>query len=465
MRAVMAAMLVVFFAATARAGFLPMDDVRTAWIAANKALEMGESRLGIADKLESVASKDLKSWWHGRAMALVQELRASEEKLRTLTESGSTAESEPWLWLADSKMPGGLLYTSFPLIDDSSQKSLDQFMAEHPHDPATLMMAGGRSGIERLLPLLADMAPRRVGLSLSFGDEHTMPRVCDLAFLMVERLSGCSFCEDAFSQGPFNGLREEVRLKAIDEAKSWWSENATSTFAQGIRARMPHAGFYGRVRMSGILAKAGSPEDREYAQMELRKLFDEAQPDFVSYPAKTLWAMGDRYPMDRMIQRLQDRTRGDVKTWTTSSQEIWFLAMHGGKSEWELLTRLEKAQIDAGVRGNRNLVWLDLGGCAYALKSPYAIPALALAAGVVIEKQGAGPSNPNQPSLSGPWACAAALQRLSGEDLGMRVYDLPDGQRRKILDAIREWWQSEGRDRFTLDKIERRVLQGPPFGA
>ncbi|MBB5035289.1 hypothetical protein [Prosthecobacter vanneervenii] len=83
------------FCGTSSAESLPHDDLKVAWDKALSAIEKGRPRLDVAKDLEAAMAKTPASWWHDHANALVQDLRASDVKLRQLSEDRASAESSP----------------------------------------------------------------------------------------------------------------------------------------------------------------------------------------------------------------------------------------------------------------------------------------------------------------------------------------------------------------------------------
>ncbi|HBJ87050.1 MAG TPA: hypothetical protein DDZ88_24965 [Verrucomicrobiales bacterium] len=393
---------------------LPHDAVSRGWSEARTALGDGADRQVIAERLASVVAKHPESWWHDRAKALVVSLNGSAQEVARLKTAGITAKNSPSLWLAESKMPLHIV-----AYQPANQESLTAFVQRHPDDPASMVLSQGREIIPRLMPLLEDMGSTRATHQI-ITDETALVRVCDLALAIIELKSGCSFCERMFSFGWFSNQSAIIRQSTRKAVEAWWADAGTVTYEHGIRIGMKGAGFYGKVRMAALLMDSKLPEDRAFAVQTLRNLvnLDGGNLQMAVHAGEVLEAHGDDYCRKAVVQRLKEAFSKSATSFDPDSSAIFFLAEHGGKEEWSLLTQCAEAQLLAGEAGGGHFILPTLMNSNQVATSKFAIPALALA----LRAKQVGPKvfyGSEDRLREKVWKAMVNMQTLTGESFGV----------------------------------------------
>jgi hypothetical protein len=407
------------------------DALGNEWDRARDSLIEGGEREVIARRLASVVEQNRESSWHDWSVELVGALNNSATKLERLKTAGVGAKDSPWLWLAESKMPRALVSCQ-PI----NRAALAAFVKEHPDDPASMVLSYGREIIPRLIPLLEDMSPTRSGWML-YKNDFAFVRVCDLAQSIIELKSGCSFCEDTFSQGHISKQSATVRKRTRDVAQKWWNEAGAATYEQGIRAGMNGAGYYGKVRMAALLIDSGQPEDREFAVRVLRALVDEYR-GIAIHPGEVLEKHGDTSFRKEIVRKLKESF--SAGRFGIQSDLVFFLSQHGGKEEWSLITQCIEAQLSAG-EGD---VLPTLLNSNRVKTSKYAIPACALA----LRAKRVDPKifyDDEKLRREKIWEAVVNLQSLTGESFGATAVVPEAGEWERVTARAEAWWNDTGK--------------------
>jgi hypothetical protein len=362
-------------------------------------------------------------------------LNDSAKELARLKTAGVTAKDSPWLWLAESKMSLHL-FNNHP----ENQKRLTAFVQGNPDDPASLLLSQGREIIPRLIPLLEDVSPTRSAFQV-FWDETAIVRVRDLALAIIELKSGCSFCE-----------QDAVSRRNIHTAvEAWWADAATVSYENGIRIGMKDAGYYGKVRMAGLLIRA-------FALQTLRHLVDEGNLYMAVHAGEVLEAHGDAYCRKAIMKRLKADSLKNATSFDPSADAIFFLAEHGGREEWSLVTQWAEAQLRSEEAGKAQSILQALMYTNRVATSKFAIPSLALAlrAKQFEPKVGGGGEEQHRATV---WKAVVNLQKLTGKSFGATevVPDASEWQR--VTAQVNEWWDRTGKRRYTFERIAEMERQ------
>jgi hypothetical protein len=423
------------------------DDLATAYYAAERDLQNGKDRQEIADRLKPVVEKYPKSVYYHLASTFLTDLRDSIGDIpKDAGPEQRLAETRILLWdiQRSENWPGG-------------EKP---FLKADPKDPAYQLLTKDRAIIEKLIPLLTNRAPTRSDNSRNLGGaigSGMIPqaRVCDVALAIIEYHAVCRFFRDSHSLSVFQQQSADRRDKVIQRVRDWWAENKDKSVAAGMRAQFPHAGSYPeKVWMAKALVRVGEgqkTDDKEHGLKLLRDMLKHNPGHVAAYVADAMAEVGDLSAVDVFYDALKSSGARSCEP-----HVVWYLCKHGQRREWELLAEMATAEVARGnaSRGEQP-VWMSVAGSGVAAKNPYAIPILPLG----LSHENRITSEPLQ------WAeqSLRLLQKHVGQDFGYKA-NAPEDDRRAALRKGQEWWQSEGKAKYTFDYIEKNLLPAKPGG-
>lgn len=433
----------------AQGEYIPWDDALKAVDRAGKELSQGNERKEILERLNKAIDDNPQSGYLEQAKRLSADLSVSLK--RPVTKAA--------LPLMETTMPSHLV-----ALSGNWDHALQKLIKEHPRDPLAVILSRDREVIELLITQLHDTSPTRgyydTGVT---GDIPRVPRVCDMALLAIEFHSQCRFHFNVSSGKPFHELPKENRAETIRHIEKWWKENKEKPLAAGIRSQIPHADFNAKVWMAKNLANLEVKEknpDREYAIEVLRTLVEENWGHTAAYAANALAELGDFTPLDVFYTRWKKSLAQPGRNY--DSHVVWYLTDYGGRREWELLYQLARRDLNQGVLRGTNPVWPTVVNCEKANSSLFAIPGLALALAEAKDTasrhlDGLGERHTKEQPFLEPFSIANTaverLQKLTGVDFNYRRTGSAEERAAAILKA-HNWWQTEGREKYTFDAIE-----------
>jgi hypothetical protein len=435
------------FAASVQAELVVEDGLLNEYKRTARSIAAGEKRGDTLARLQQQIEQHPQSPHLAIATRLTRDLAASIERATARMKAGESMDDAPARFLSESKLPLALL--AFP---ENWGPPLHEFMTKNPRDPAVLLFKQGRESIDSLLPQLSDDAPTRAFDSDSPGDGiPEVPRVSDIALNLIEAISQCKFFSADRTPSYFHRTNAEARDRTIQHIALWWRANKDKSVAEGIRAQLPHAGFYDQIKMAqNLIRVAGEsrPPDREHGLEVLRRLARSADYQG-SHAANALAKYGDLSPVEWYYAELT-KALPARREWTFTIGALFYLAEHGGRKEWELLYAI--AGSDASLLGS-------LLNAPNAKKSPLAIPLLGLA---LSETTVTGSRWVNETiggqSVSKADQAAEFLQKQTGIEFGYRVEGTPQ-ERTAAIERAQKWWAEEGRAKYSFDYIEGNLIQ------
>ncbi len=423
----------------------PADDLSTAYAAALDELGSGKDRQSIADHLQLVVEKHMKSPYASLAQPFLQDLISSAKRAPV------GKDEPPENRLAETRMPFHLLK-----FEGNWGDPLKDFMTKQAPDPACELAAADRSVIARLIPLLADRSPIRSQTFIQLDWSQAQPRVCDLALALIEYHSKASFHESSSSGNFFHQLSEAEHEKVAERVALWWGEVKDKSVAAGVRAQLLHGRSYPETVMMALslakLTEGQKTDDREVALNVLRKMVTENSRNHVGvHAADALAELGDNSSMDVFYN--------EWKSWLGrpglihDSHIAFYLCQHGGRREWQLLHTISLAEIKEGKGPGAGAVWACVVNSGEADTNPNAIPILGLA---ISQTENTGSRSVQTGSQSFSYADTACEQLQKQTKMDFR-YDR-NGTASERLAAIRKaqaWWDSEGNKKYNYDFIEK----------
>ena len=454
MRPILLYGLIVLAVSTAggRAGaeaWLP-DAVSKAIAQAGVDLARGEARSVALARLRTSLSSAGESPYSAQGKSLADDLEASIQTEKSRDASAADPAVAPERFLMDSRWWPDMWSPEM----GSRNHWAEQFRGI-PNDPAASILRGERAVIDRLVPFLKDRSPTR-GFADSGADEFPeVPRVCDLAASLIHFHGRVWFFG---SSGTSLHARDPaLRADVIAQVRAWWSEARDRSVADGIRLLLPKAAFYEKASMAENLIGLGRETKdialkREGLQV-LREMFEENQsPDAAAYLANVLQRHGGVGVVDVLYRRwLEMRSKpGYMFQGGIAS----FLARHGGRREWELLTDLARGgYAEPRDSQSRSQVGPAIVHSGVGLTSLWAVPALAMALSRTEISGSRSVAGANNQPFSLADDAVQQLQTVTGVEFGYRAAASREDRLAAITGA-REWWAKEGRGKYTFDAIE-----------
>jgi hypothetical protein len=309
------------------------DGLYFAYVQACRDIAAGKKRADALPPLTRAMEMHEGSRFSDMARRLARDITSSIDQATTRAQSGRVLDDAPVEFLSETTIPPHLL--RFPA---DWEQGLSKFLETTPRDPAALLLKEDRKCIGRLLPQLHNRAPTRSLLDHGDGDPPQILRVCDLALLLIEKVSACKFFFNASFRIQFHELNDEQQERVIGRIREWWRENKNKTIAGGIRAQLPNGDYYGQLTMAENLirvAGVSSPADREHGFNVLRRL---ARSELSGgYAARALEKYGDLSPVEWYYDELKSSLANRGRYYSQSIPALFYLAEHGGRKEWELL--------------------------------------------------------------------------------------------------------------------------------
>ena len=404
-------------------------------------LAKGDDRQKILDEFNVALLKNAKD------DVLKYGKRLSTDLTESIKTGAKADETDPVKRLAETKMYRDLLW--FYVVDPTR---FQKFVKENPTDPAAQILSADRKIIERLLPALQDRAPTRGYGGADLADTPHIPRVCDCAISLIQYHSGCMFYDNS-SGGWFHtfdtwDVKKDRQKEVIEEVGAWWKACRDKSVTEGILAHLPRATSRSQTLMVRNLVELGMKGDREAqaAGIRVAQEFLRRRDDERLEVAHALAKIGDMTAVDVFYDELKSRQPGARNT--EGPQLIQFLARHGERREWELLIETHSAE-------TADAIVYDLS--KVAAKVPYAIPILGVALTRTTVRGKRSVQGKDQPYTVADLA-TEYLRTQTGMDFGYRA-NSSEPQRAAAIRKAREWWDTKGKSKYTLDFIEQEMIR------
>jgi hypothetical protein len=454
-RAALVTILFILPAGFARAELDPLPDaLSAAYYAAERDLQAGKDRGEIAERLKPVVEKNSTSAYY----------KLASEFLADLTESAKSPpkpDDPPEKRLADTRIP--LYLVTFA---ENRDKPLQAHLKKDPDDPAAQLLKADRKVIEELIPALNDRSPTRIpNQRFTTGSGlRPQPRVCDVALAIIEYHSYCRFHHDTIQGTVLHQLPADHRAKVIERVKEWWKENKDKSVAAGVRAQIPHAASYPeKVWMAKTLVRLGEgqkTDDKEFGLNVLRDMLKQYRRSHVgAYVANALAEVGDSSAVDVFYD--------EWKSWLGrpglihDSRIAFYLCAHGKRREWELLHAISLEELKEGKGPGSGAVWAAVVNSGKAGTNPYAIPILGLAIGQTEKTGSRYVGKVGAQSFSYADTAVEYLQKQVDKDFGYKTGGTEE-ERSAAIRKAQEWWDAEGKAKYTFDFIEKHLAAKPP---
>jgi len=432
----------------ARSDIVPYDDLLHAVERTGEGLAKGESRKALLSSLEMATEANSKSTYLSLAQSVATDLKQSINKAGGLRGEAEHVRKRPERYLMESRVPVHLLLyrANWPAV-------LGDYRERHPDDPAVLLLTSGRDTIPRLIPLLEDRSPVR-SFQNYFRGIPRIPRTCDYALLLIEYHSRCRFCGHSGSGRYFHLHSDAERKSTIEQVKRWWEQNKMSSVAAGIRNLLKSGWEIGKIEMTQNLVELGDADDAEFAKQLLREMANTFPGDVVAAGTLARYC-GDLSPLEMYYKKYKESLdKGGI---IHDPYVVVYMTNHGGRREWELLTKIAEREINKGLEVGHARVWPALVNCRNAKLSPWAIPALGLA---LSQTKTSGSRSlvglKVSQSFSRADVAAELLQKQTGEDFGYAPADSAE-KRAAAIRRAQEWWKNTGKSKYTFDAIARQV--------
>jgi hypothetical protein len=432
----------------ARAEIVPYDDLLHAVERTGEGLANDESRKALLSSLEMAIEANSESMYLPLAQSVATDLKQSITKAGGLRGEAKHVRKRPERYLMESKVPVHLLLyrANWPAV-------LGGYREQHPDDPAILLLTSGRDTIPRLIPLLEDRSPVRSFNLFGLRGVPRIPRTCDYALLLIEYHSRCRFHGHYGSDRYFHQQTDGERKSTIEQVKRWWKQNKMSSVAVGIRNLLQSGWEIGKIEMTQNLVELGNANDAEFAKQVLREMTSKFPGHIVA--ARALARYGDLSPLKMYYQKYDESLdKGGI---IYDSSVVFYMTDHGGRREWELLTKIAEREIEKGLEAGLARVWPALVRCRKSKSSPWAIPALGLALSQT-KASGSRSLAGMKGSQAFSYADVAAelLQKQTDEDFGYAPADSAE-KRAAAIGRAQEWWKNTGKSKYTFDAIARQV--------
>jgi hypothetical protein len=437
------------------------DPVTQAIEQAGQGLRRGDARGDVLARLRDALLKAGTSDFRNYADALATDLETSIALENARTAERSDPAGSPEKYLMDSRWqprvwrPGG-----------GERSRWGEAFSKFPDDPARRILLEDREVIDRLLPLLEDRSPTRGFVASWDARSFSVPRVCDVAVSLVQFHGRVWFFDQFAFCEPFHARPPKLRTEVVSAIRAWWSQSSSTSVADGIRALLPKAAFYERASMAENLVDLGRETNDANLTAEgigiLVGLLDETSNragHLAAYVANTLEKYGDVRSVEVLYRRWLEKRSS--QGYMFDSSIVFFLAKHGGRREWELLTDLAREgyaeQRDPHSRAEVGRAIVNSG---MGFTTPWAVPALAMALDrtEITGSRSVAGLNEQAQSFSLADSAAEQLQRVTGTDFGYR----PPASAQERLAAIakaRAWWAREGRAQYSFDRIEALIAE------
>ncbi|NOT01117.1 MAG: hypothetical protein HOP29_10860 [Phycisphaerales bacterium] len=328
---------------------------------------------------------------------------------------------------------------------------------DHPTtDPAIRLFKRGREAIPALLAAIDDRTATRAGFQQSQSTRASvLCRRCDLAMAILEAITRCDFYESRHPNGMWEwyaNLEPGERGAAVELARQWWAETREMDEMDARSWLIERIPYEQANSMLDVLINDGQ-NDR--AMRHLRSFLIRKDGTMEVSAANQLGELGDPAPLNEVMDRVQ---RGAE----TSPDELALLVHYGGAREFAVLQKMmhDDRAVDPKSRNPVSRVILAaLGGSTNNLAIPVLAEALytddemidVRVTGGVAAQQIAGGSRADSAALH--------IQRLTQRDFR---YDpaAPADVRRKGIERIREWWESQGKGLYGFDGDRLRRTGG-----
>lgn len=424
-----------------------IDELFSAIESAGHKLATGKERQQVSDQLQAALQKQPASEYQELGQRLANDLD------RSIHQPPSTLPnvSKP---IMDTTIP---LY----LLSRENERGWAERIIRNPDDPAAQLVDADRNIIDNLIPILSDPSPTRSFQGvIRGGDLPEVPRVCDYALRTIEIHSRCRFHFNESSGGLFHGLPAEDRTKIIRRISEWWSENRNRSVADGIRAQLPHGGYYAKIWMAEQLA--GLQEENPAANLAdaigvLKILVAENNGYSRVSAAEALARLGDFSPMQLFRQRCLDAL--EKPGYMVESDMVFYMTDHGTRQDWEVLNRLARRELEQVKEAGTARVWTTLVNCSQAKTSPFAIPGLALALTKTEQTGSRSVGGSESQSFSYADTAAERLQSLTAESFGYLPAST-DVERSAAIARAQAWWLARGSKQYTFDRLEESAAKG-----
>lgn len=424
-----------------------IDELFTALEFAGRNLATGQERQQVLDQLQAALKKQPASEYHAFAHQLANDLHRSIHQ----APSSLPDVSKPMM---DTTIPTMMVYRG-------NERSWAKYISQNPTDPTAHLLGADRNIIDKLIPMLSDLSPTRsFEGAIKNGDLPEVPRVCDYALLAIQLHSRCRFHFNESTATPFHGLPVADRTKVIQRISEWWLENRNRSVADGIRAQLPHGGYYAKIWMAEQLARLDEGDraaNRVDAIDVLKTLVAENNGYSRVSAAEALARLGDLSPMKQFRQRCVDAL--EKPGYIMESAMVFYMTDHGARQDWELLNRLAQRELEQGKDAGNAVVWSSLVNCSKAATSPFAIPGLALAL-TQTEKTGSrAVDGTTSQSFSYADTAVEKLQNLTGQNFGYQPAGT-DAERSAAIAKAHAWWTAQGSKKYTFDRLEESATKG-----
>jgi len=428
---------------------VPWDSLLRIVADAGRDLNKGASRPEVLAMLEVGLKDNQQSSFRPLAERLAADLRLSIQREKELARQGATVARHPERFLMETRMRGYSWRFGWN----------QRWLRANPEDPATLLVKEGRDAIPRLIPALRDRSPMRSQAASDLEDGVPyLPRACDMAIQLITYHSRCHWFNDAtYGVGLFSARPQAAQEDAINRIKAWWAANKSKSVEQGIRAQYEQAGLYGKSWMAEQLIRLGDermdPALRSEGIARLRELLRLRKVAIPEYVARVLARYGESAlpTMMKWLQRALDEPGVFIKT-----DAVFYVVRHGGRESWDLILKLALREKREGVHPGHSPFLPSLANLHSPTEPRWAVPVLGL---LLDRTQNTGSRHvggdiePYQ-SFSNADVATERLQKLTGEGFGYRRSDAATNRTAAIKRA-QEWWQREGRAKWTLDAIDR----------
>lgn len=323
-------------------------------------------------------------------------------------------------------------------------------------DPAIRLFKRGREAIPALLGALNDRTATRAGYTQPQATRASvLCRRSDLAMAILEAITRCDFYESRGAGGVwewFSNLESADRSAAVDLARQWWAETQSLDEMDARSWLIERIPYDQASSMFEVLISEGQ-NDR--AMRHLRSFLVRKDGTLEVAAANQLSRLGDPMPLNEVTARVQ---RGAEVT----RDEITLLVQFGGAREFAVLQKMmhDDRPVDGKTRNAvSRLILSELASSMNHLAIPVLAEALDTQDEMIDLRLHGGVAAQQVQSMSRADAAALHIQRLTRRDFR---YDpaAPADVRRKGIERIREWWESQGKGLYGFDGDRLRRTGG-----
>lgn len=360
---------------------------------------------------------------------------------------------------------------------------LANFIRKNPHDPMSILLKMNQSeAMAALYPMWTDRSPVRSyqppRFIFSIRDyQSKIPRVCDMALAAMEFHTQKQFKPQIKinQRKEFHTWTFEEQYQLVRQIKKWRNKNQEEQLADIVKKQLSeticknftnvaqnqhldrydfelawHA--YRLIKLTGKKTEA----DRTYGTELLLSMVRNKSGRVAVCAANLLASLNNHSATDIFYNRMKKKL--DSKELANTNNMVQYLAIYGGRREWELLHSLTDLDMQKNDPVKSYFKVSEVLKERNKTKSlQLTIPCLAQ---MLTQKRIINNRTINNIEQRYTYADTAIerLQILTKEDFGYQA-DSPQKERTAAITKAQNWWIATGKKKYSFDNIEKQLKQ------